>query len=152
MEYKNLNFNYNYKGDHVIEGFASVFDVIDLKGDMVMRGAMSASLKKYHEIDLLPAMLLEHDILLYAGLWITMCETKNGLYVMGKILSSTPGGELAVQKLSQRALIGLSIGYEAISSYITDGVRCLTQIELYEVSLVEKPANQHALIFNVSQE
>lgn len=150
-EYKSFNFRYSFNKhdkdqDHLVEGLGNVFNVVDGQKDVVLPGAMKRSLLRAYKQNMLPAMLLEHQVAQFAGLWYVVEEKDNGLFVSGKVLSSTEGGQMAIRQLYNRTLVGLSIGYKTISSYEKDGIRYLEEIDLQEVSLTENPANSKALI------
>lgn len=150
IEYKRMNFEYRYnKSDdqnHTVEGKANVFNIVDLKKDIVLPGAMKSTLAQAYARGILPAMLLEHSVDLYAGLWYAVEEQEDSLFVSGKVLADTEGGKQAIQGLYNRTLIGLSIGFEVMSYYIKDGIRYIQELDLYEVSMVSHPANTQALI------
>jgi HK97 family phage prohead protease len=48
-----------------------------------------------------------------------------------------------------KAIRGMSIGYDTVRSVMKDGVRQLTELKLYEVSLTAWPANELALVTSV---
>ncbi len=153
IEYKNLQCKFSYEKDCIIKGLANVFNIIDYHGDIVLPGAMTKSLEKSYKLGYLPAMLLEHNIALYAGVWYDVKEEQNYLFVQGRVLSDTDGGTQAIAQLLSGCLNGLSIGYAVISSYkdIDTGVRYITEIDLYEVSMVQNPANKYAVITDVTK-
>ncbi len=150
MEYKRFELNAKINNDHIVEGHANVYNVLDKKNDIVRAGAMTETLERAKQEGILPALLLEHDIGLFAGLWLEMDDSDKGLFVKGKILSDTPGGEKALAGLYNRSIIALSIGFD-VNQYhyeYIDGknVRVITHLTLYEVSLVSNPANSESII------
>jgi uncharacterized protein len=128
-----------------VEGYASVFNNVDSYSDIVMPGAFAKSIKGRK-----PAMLWQHSSDKPIGVWDEMEEQKKGLYVKGRILPTTYGND-AYTLVKNGAVTGMSIGYSA-KKWETDAakqVRKLTEVELYEVSLVTFPANERAQITRV---
>jgi HK97 family phage prohead protease len=152
MEVKRLSFAFNeVKADddaRTVEGFASVFNNLDSYSDIVMPGAFAKSIAKRK-----PVMLWQHNSDKPIGVWDEMEEQKKGLYVKGRILDTSLGDD-AYKLVKAGAITGMSIGYAA-RKWETDtdkGIRKLTEIDLYEVSLVTFPANEKALITRVKSE
>jgi hypothetical protein len=75
-----------------------------------------------------------------------MREDSHGLYVEGKINLETQRGREARSLLQQGALKGLSIGYDVVKDTISEGVRDLVELKLWEFSLVTFPANTRAAV------
>jgi HK97 family phage prohead protease len=98
----------------------------------------------------MPAMLWQHNPDEPVGVWTEMAEDETGLVVKGKLLS-TGRGPQAYEALKEGALSGLSIGFVTRKSQIDDesGVRTLTDVDLWEVSLVTFPANDPARVTSV---
>jgi phage head maturation protease len=71
--------------------------------------------------------------------------------VQGRLALSTQKGREAYELLKMKALTGLSIGYRVVSSKIDKKrkVRILSDVELFEISLVTFPANDKARIDEV---
>ncbi len=140
------------KDDGTVEGYGSVFGVRDAYDDVIAAGAFVDSLKEHKTAGTMPAMLWQHDAAEPIGVWTDMVEDKNGLLVTGKLALETTRGKEAHALLKMGALNGLSIGFRSVpgtSKYNDEGVRILTAIELWEVSLVTFPANGMARITNV---
>lgn len=120
----------------VIEGYASLFGVEDLAGDVVRAGAFWRSLARGGRTP----MLLQHTGGRQVGSWTTMREDGRGLYVRGLVTDETAAGKAALKLIGDRDLDGLSIGFIARDWSPRPGVgRDLRQIELREVSLVSSP-------------
>lgn len=117
----------------VIEGYASLFGVEDLAGDVVRAGAFARTLRRRSEV----RMLLSHVGGKLAGRWTTMREDGRGLFVRGLLSGETPAGRAALKLIGNGAMDGLSIGFIATdwSPRVSRG-RDLREIELREVSLV----------------
>ena len=134
------------------EGYGSVFGVEDSYGDVVVRGAFTASLAKWKEKGRLPAMLWQHNMSEPIGIYTEMREDDVGLYVKGQLLiDADPLAKRAHGHMKAGSLTGMSIGY-MLDDYEYDkekGVWILKAIDLWEVSLVTFPANDEARITDV---
>lgn len=132
------------------EGYGSVFGTLDSYADTVKRGAFKRSLKEWKGKGRMPAMLWQHNPDEPVGVWTEMAEDETGLIVKGKLLT-TGRGPQAYEALKEGALSGLSIGFVTRKSQIDDesGVRTLTDVDLWEVSLVTFPANDPARVTSV---
>jgi HK97 family phage prohead protease len=125
----------------VIEGYASLFGVEDLAGDVVRAGAFARSL----QAGLSVGMLLNHGGRRQAGRWTCLREDGRGLFVRGFVTPETPAGQAALDMIGENRLSGLSIGFIARdwSPRVTGG-RELREIDLREVSLVATPMLESA--------
>ena len=130
--------------DLFIAGYASRFGEADLSGDIVRRGAFSASLLS--RTDPFP-MLFGHQTPTPIGIWDRIFEDDVGLFVAGRILDV---GSQARRLVEARAVSGLSIGYRArrFETRKTTG-RTLTEIDLWEVSVVAFPMLRSAQITTI---
>ena len=72
----------------VIEGYASLFGVEDLAGDVVRAGAFARSLARGTSV----GMLLSHVGGRTAGRWTAMREDGRGLFVRGLVTDETAAG------------------------------------------------------------
>ena len=138
--------------DGAIEGFGSMFGVRDSYDDIIVPGAFKLSLAEHKAAGTMPAMLWQHDSSEPIGVWTEMVEDDKGLRVKGQLALATARGKEAHALLKMGALSGLSIGFRSIpgtAKYVEDGVRILSQLELWEVSLVTFPANGKARVTNV---
>lgn len=132
------------------EGYGSVFGVVDAYADVVAPGAFKRSLKEWKAKKRTPAMLWQHDTSQPTGVWQELREDETGLYVKGQ-LAQTSLGRDAYTLLKMGALSGLSIGFQTRKSKIDDenGIRTITDIDLWEVSIVTFPANDPARVIGV---
>lgn len=137
--------------DGTIEGYGSVFGVVDTWDDIVAKGAFAASLKAHKAAGTMPAMLWMHDDSDPIGVWTDMVEDDTGLRVKGSLCLDTEEGKKAYALLKMQAINGLSIGFIAKQwAYDRDTeVRTVTEIDLWEVSLVTFPANTKARVTTV---
>jgi HK97 family phage prohead protease len=135
------------KDDAVIEGYASRFGAEDQGGDIVDRGAYAASLAAAAKDGRRIKMLWQHDPGQPIGVWDEVREDSTGLWVKGRILEITQRGREAAALIAAGAIDGLSIGYRTVRSAKTGkGQRLLTELELWEVSLVTFPMLQTARV------
>lgn len=137
--------------DGSIEGYGSVFGVKDSYDDVIASGAFQASLAAHKAAGTMPAMLWQHEPDEPIGIWTEMVEDAKGLRIKGRLALETTRGKEAHALLKMGALNGLSIGFVSKQwAYDRDtDVRTLTEIDLWEVSLVTFPSNGKARITNV---
>lgn len=121
----------------VIRGYASLFGVADLNGDVVARGAFAASLAKTGAAGV--RMLHQHESRSAVGVWDRMAEDDRGLWVEGRIMDWSAEGRFAVALARAGALDGLSIGFRSSRARRDGRLRVLVEVELWEVSLVTFP-------------
>jgi hypothetical protein len=141
-------------------GYGAVFNNEDAMGDVIQEGAFASSLKEWEQRGKLPPMLLQHgggffggsaDGLLPVGQWTDMEENTRGLKVDGQLFAlSTERGQYIYEGLKAGVLDGLSIGFK--TKQFIQGTkpgepdRTLTEIDLWEVSIVTFPANPKARV------
>jgi uncharacterized protein len=142
MEFKHLSLEWKADDQGVIEGYGSVFDVVDQGGDIIAPGAFRQSLASGRKAK----MLFQHDPSAVVGVWNTLEEDQKGLRVAGKMLTSVKAGAEAYELVKAGAIDGLSIGYRTVKSMDRNGKRVIMQAELWEVSLVTFPMNEMARI------
>ncbi|MEN6538702.1 MAG: HK97 family phage prohead protease [Mizugakiibacter sp.] len=137
--------------DGTIEGYGSVFGVRDNWDDIIAKGAFAATLAAHKAAGTMPAMLWQHSADHPIGVWTDMVEDEKGLYIKGQLVMDTVRGKEAHALLKAGAINGLSIGFMSKQwAYDRDtDVRTLTEIDLWEVSLVTFPANEKARVTNV---
>ncbi len=129
----------------VFVGYASVFDVVDSQSDIIQRGAFSRSITgRAQEIKLLWQHALHEPI----GIIEELREDMHGLYIKGRLLMDVAKAREAYSLLKSGVVKGLSIGYSPKRYRIdsASGVRHISDVDLWEVSLVTFPANDAAQI------
>jgi len=136
-------------GSGVFVGYASLFGRRDQSGDIVMPGAFKASLKKRGPADV--RMLFQHDAAEPVGTWLEMHENEKGLHVMGRLDGNVQRGRELFSLLESKGLDGLSIGFRTVRARRdkASGSRVLTEIDLWEISLVTFPMLEEARVFQV---
>ena len=129
-----------------VEGYASRFFVRDLNDDVVAKGAFLASLARTGARGV--KMLHQHDGSVPVGVWDEIAEDGDGLFVRGRVLDVTPQGRMAAALVRAGAVDGLSIGFRAVKARgdVSGRLRVLTEVELWEVSLVTFPMLPQARI------
>lgn len=124
----------------VVEGYASLFGTKDRGGDVVERGAYAVSLAEVAKAGGRIKMLWQHDPAHPIGVWDEVREDDRGLYVKGRLLADVALAREAAALLEAGAIDGLSIGYRTVKAAKAEGGgRRLTELELWEVSLVTFP-------------
>ncbi len=123
-----------------IEGYASFFGEVDNGNDVVVKGAYAKSLAEIARKGRSVKMLWQHDPSQPIGVWDEVREDDKGLFVKGRILTDVARGREAAALIEAGAMDGLSIGYRTVKATKNDkGQRLLSELELWEVSLVTFP-------------
>ena len=120
-----------------IQGYASMWGVADLNGDVVARGAFADSLKRTGAAGV--RMLHQHESCAVVGVWDEIIEDDRGLFVRGRIADWSAEARYAQALSRAGALDGLSIGFRAAKARRDGRLRVLSGVELWEVSLVTFP-------------
>lgn len=120
-----------------IEGYASLWGVADLNGDVVARGAFGASVAAAGARGV--RMLHQHESRSVVGVWDEMREDERGLWVRGRIMDWSAEARFAQALSRAGALDGLSIGFRSQRARREGRLRVLVEVELWEVSLVTFP-------------
>ena len=132
--------------DGVFAGYASVFGVLDSQSDIIEQGAFKASIaNRISEIKL----LWQHDMREPIGVITTLKEDALGLYIEGRLLVNQVARAAEAYALIKSGVVqGLSIGYSPVRYRYDEQkrIRHISQVDLWEVSLVTFPANAAAQI------
>lgn len=149
MEYKALDFEVKADSDNTFTGFASTPD-LDKGGDIVAKGAFARTIAQRG--DKLKMLWNHKSDAMPIGRYTKVEEREGGLYVEGK-LSDTSAGRDVMTLLSDGAIDSMSIGYAVRDhEYKDDGVRVLKDLDLFEVSLVNFPMNEMAVVTQVKNQ
>jgi len=137
----------------VIVGYASVFGLKDLQGDIVPAGAFARSLRGWKAVRQTPAMLWQHMPKSPCGDWLELREDAIGLLVRGQIDMKSRTGQAAWRAVRSGRVNGLSIGYLVARDHYDTArkARVLDEIRLEEISLVTLPANPAARISGIKK-
>ncbi|MFQ3307488.1 MAG: HK97 family phage prohead protease [Candidatus Midichloriaceae bacterium] len=133
----------NFEETAFFEGYASVFNVVDYVGDVVLPGAFSINGNNSTKL------LWQHDHKTPIGMIDDMYEDEHGLLVKGRMFLSLHQGREAHILVKNKVTDHLSIGYDVVDSYEQDGFRYITKLNLWEISVVTFPANKYAEILNL---
>lgn len=145
-------------GEGSFEGYASTFGgAPDSYGDVISAGAFAKSLVAHRRAGTMPMMFFGHQSSteLPIGDWVDMAEDGKGLWGKGQLALDDPLGARVHLALKNKRVRGLSIGYETKSSRPDDkrpGVKFLDEIDLFEASIVNFPANRRSLVDAVKSE
>lgn len=119
-------------------GYASLFDQPDHGGDIVRRGAFTASLKRRAASGV--RMLFQHDSGEPIGVWDFITEDARGLYVRGRILgrcaARAGSAGAGAQRRGGRSVHRLQ---DPPVPALAGGGRDLLELDLWEVSIVTFP-------------
>lgn len=128
-----------------LKGYANVFGNLDRNGEVVAKGAF-VNLDSFLKNGFLA---VDHDWSIPVGYLDVAQQDERGLYIEA-VLHDTPKGQEVRQVITERLKagksVGMSIGYKVLADEWVDGVRHLTQVELFEASVVTVPANPKAIV------
>lgn len=138
MAVQTVNGFHDLRADAMISGYASLFGVEDQTRDMVMPGAFRASLARRPPSAV--RMLFQHNPAQPVGVWEDIREDARGLYVRGRLSEGVAKSDDLRSLLRDGAIDGLSIGFRAVKTRRdAKGSRLLTEIDLWEISIVTFP-------------
>ncbi|MCD6035238.1 MAG: phage prohead protease, family [Rickettsiales bacterium] len=131
-------------------GYASVFEVVDSQNDSILSGAFTRTLREKNEGKDIK-LLWQHRMDEPVGFITTIYEDYKGLYVEAQLVLESARGKEAYEWLKNGTVRGLSIGYTVASSHNDErkGIRYISDVDLWEISLVTFPANAEAEILHV---
>lgn len=138
-------------GDAEFAGYASVFGVADSAGDVVARGAFTASLRKRPAAEV--RLLYQHLATEPIGVWQQIREDSHGLFVRGRLICDVARGREVMALIREGAISGLSIGFRTVRA-TRDPVtrhRILNEIELWEISVVTFPMSPQSQVVAVGK-
>jgi hypothetical protein len=140
------------EADGSFTGYASRFGVVDLGRDLLLPGAFSESLARRGPRGI--KMLFQHDPAEPIGVWLELREDAHGLYVRGRILPEVERGREVLALMRAGALDGLSIGFRTVEgrSDPKSGVRRLSRVDLWEISIVTFPMLPEARVSAVKND
>jgi uncharacterized protein len=127
-----------------VAGYASVFDVADRSGDVVVRGAFAEAAAP------LP-LLWQHRADEPIGFVEALSEDGRGLRITARIVAQGRGAEAAAL-VRAGAITGLSFGYRVKAASAVRTGRRLERLELVEVSLVTFPMQREARVLGWQEE
>lgn len=125
-----------------IEGWAAVYDDVDLNGDVVAPGAFKRSLAAGGAGAV--KLLYQHTAEQPIGRWLSFEERAKGLYARGEIYLATRAAREVAALVKADIIDGLSIGFRTVKSAKANGTRRILDADLWEVSIVTFPMAPNA--------
>lgn len=121
----------------VVEAYVSIFDNVDLVGDIILRGAFAESIAAK-----LPKGVWSHNWDLPIAKTLEAREDEKGLYIKAQFNLDTQRGREAYSDLKFGTTDEFSIGFRVLDDeWREDGVRVIKKAKLYEWSPVLAGAN-----------
>ena len=154
MLYKTLQLKADETGK--IAGFFSTYEKTpDSYGDIIVPGAFTKTIEKRKESGHPFPLCFNHDFSSVIGAVDTVEEKENGPYIEAHFLETTLAQD--VRKMVQSgAVYQFSFAYDVLDrrdpteEEKAAGIQnVLKKVELFEVSIVTVPANQHAVVTEV---
>lgn len=148
-------------------GYAATFNRVDSYGTAFAPGSFEKTLKERG--GRIP-VLYNHNVNANVGVPETLAVDKAGLMVEARLFDDGAEGSVLLKRLRQGGIFGMSFGFKRINERkateadkldmkqildadsLWDGVRVITEVQLFEVSVVSFPANEAAGITGVRNE
>jgi uncharacterized protein len=139
--------------DGTFTGVASMYDVEDLTGDVIDKGAFRKTISENPNV----TILWQHDVREPIGEG-TVSEWQNKILLKGKLdIEDDPIALKAYSKLKRKRIKGLSIGFQTVKATFeerednghTRYIRHIQELKLMEVSIVTFPALPQAQVTRV---
>ena len=124
-------------------GLASTYGNTDEQGDVVLPGAFARTLAEKGKQR--PLLWQHKDPI---GL-VTLRDSPAGLLADGQLSMGLQLAKDAYVLLKDGVVRGMSIGFQTVRDEISNGVRQLQELKLFEVSLVTFAANEMATVTSV---
>lgn len=131
------------------EGHASVFGNIDSYGDVVDTGAFARTLDEWAEKGATIPVLWGHnmnDPFANIGGLVSAEEDEKGLKVVGQLDMDNPTAQQVYRLMKGGRTTSMSFAYSVRDAAEKDGANHLKDLDLFEVSVVQVPANELAEI------
>ena len=160
-KYKSAAIAAQMPADGIVEGYASTFDrTPDSYGDVIAKGAFARTLEEWRaksEGGLAIPLLYGHntdDPMHNIGRVTEAYEDDRGLFVRAEFDADNPTAQYARKLAAEGRLYQFSFAYairDAGEVELEDGTPAyeLRDLDLFEVSLVQIPANQNAVVTGV---
>lgn len=157
-KYKSAEFAAQMGADGIVEGYASTFDrTPDSYGDVIAKGAFARTLDEWAAKGgegLSIPLLYGHntdDPMHNIGRVTEAREDERGLFVRAEFDADNPTAQYARKLAAEGRLYQFSFAYgirDEAPVELDGGVKAneLRDLDLYEVSLVQIPANQNAVV------
>ncbi|QCV95670.1 HK97 family phage prohead protease [Acidipropionibacterium acidipropionici] len=131
------------------EGHASVFGNVDSYGDIVDSGAFTRTLGEWAEKGATIPVLWGHnmdDPFANIGGLVSAEEDEKGLKVVGQLDMDNPTAQQVYRLMKGGRTTSMSFAYSVRDAAEKDGANHLKDLDLFEVSVVQVPANELAEI------
>lgn len=138
--------------DGSFEGYASVFGNVDSYGDVVDPGAFTRTLADWKAKGGIIPVLWDHDRadpFANIGGLTSAEEDEKGLHVTGQLDMDNPTAQQVYRLMKGGRTNSMSFAYSVADSSVDDDVNHLKDLDLFEVSVVQVPANELAAIESV---
>lgn len=134
-------------------GYASVFNIEDSYKDIILPNAFKGTLKQ-RNISKDIKLLWQHSPEEPIGSFNVIKEDSVGLYVEGQLLMDVARAKEAYSLIKNGSISGLSIGYNVNEAFVNKetGIRVISDVDLWEISVVTFPANNLANITHIKNE
>jgi HK97 family phage prohead protease len=130
-------------------GYAAIFGNIDRQGEVITEGAFKASLSRKRKS--LP-LLWQHNQSEVIGKVSEVKEDSVGLWVKGNLNLDVAKAKEVYSMLKAGDVSGMSIGYRIKNGKRKDGATYLTELDIFEASIVPIPANELAEVVSVKSQ
>lgn len=163
-KFKSADLTAQMSADGIVEGYASTFDrEPDSYGDVIARGAFARTLEEWRAKEgegVSIPLLYGHntdDPMHNIGKVTEAYEDERGLFVHAEFDADNPTAQYARKLAAEGRLYQFSFAYsirDAGNVTLENGVDAyeLRDLDLYEVSLVQIPANQRAVVTSVKSD
>lgn len=137
-----------------ISGYAAVFGNLDSHNDVIVKGAFSRTLAKWRGDPNLSKIFLfsrhnEDKTYLPIGKITDLFEDDKGLWLEAELTPNLEEAEYWKARLDQGDFVGMSVGYFGDNSEVIDGIRYMYELDVVEISLVDKPSNAEAFVTEI---
>lgn len=129
-------------------GKLAVYGNVDDGGDVLDPGCFTKTLQEGGGT---VPLCWQHDTAAPIGI-LKLTDSPNALLCKGTLVMSVAKAREAYDLMRAGAVKGLSIGYQTIKQQMTDSVRRLKELRLYEGSLVTLPMNPEAVVTGVKRQ
>ena len=156
-KFKSAEFAAQMPSEGTVEGYAATFDrEPDSYGDVIAKGAFARTLTEWSQKEQPIPLLYGHnteDPEMNIGRVTEAYEDEKGLHVRAEFDADNPKAQYVRKLAKEGRLYQFSFAYSVrdAADVDVDGFKAyeLRDLDLYEVSLVQIPANQHAVITEI---
>lgn len=156
MDAKNVTAKIKAAGDGLAEGqivaYASVFGNVDSYGDRVVKGAFAVTLKEWEDLGAPIPLLFGHNMSdpdYNIGYVVSAEEDDRGLKIVAQLDLDAPKAAQVYRLVKAGRVRELSFAFDIVQAADSDGVRELTELKLFECSIVPIGANPETEILAV---